>query len=32
MKKISVIKVQQLKTTASAMYPIFDCWPWPWPL
>lgn len=30
MKKISVVKVQKLKTTAVALYPIWECWPWPW--
>jgi hypothetical protein len=29
MKKISVVKVQKLKTTAVALYPIWECWPWP---
>lgn len=29
MKKISVVKVQELKTTAVAAYPIWMCWPWP---
>lgn len=29
MKKISVVKVQQLKTTAVALYPIYFCWPFP---
>lgn len=28
MKKVSVVKVQKLKTTAVALYPIWDCWPW----
>lgn len=28
MKKVSVVKVQKLKTTAVAMYPIWVCWPW----
>jgi len=27
MKKISVLKVQKLKTTAVAAYPIWVCWP-----
>ncbi len=27
MKKISVVKVQKLKTTAVAMYPICVCFP-----
>lgn len=27
MKKISVVKVQKLKTTAVAMYPICRCFP-----
>lgn len=31
MKKISVVKVQKLKTTAVALYPIWTCWPWPFP-
>jgi hypothetical protein len=31
MKKISVVKVQKLKTTAVAMYPICECFPsLPW--
>jgi hypothetical protein len=29
MKKISVLKVQKLKTTSVALYPIWVCWPWP---
>lgn len=29
MKKISIIKVQKLKTTAIALYPIYECWPFP---
>lgn len=29
MQKISAVKVQKLKTTAVAMYPIFACWPFP---
>lgn len=29
MKKISVVKVQKLKTTAVALYPIWECWPFP---
>lgn len=28
MKKVSVVKVQKLKTTAVALYPIWVCWPW----
>lgn len=28
MKKISIRKVQKLKTTAVAAYPIWECWPW----
>lgn len=28
MKKISVVKVQKLKTTAVALYPICECKPW----
>lgn len=28
MKKVSVVKVQKLKTTAVALYPIWACWPW----
>lgn len=28
MQKISVVKVQKLKTTAVAFYPIWQCWPW----
>lgn len=28
MKKIEVVKVQKLKTTAVALYPIWMCWPW----
>lgn len=28
MKKVSVVKVQKLKTTAVALYPIWECWPW----
>jgi len=31
MKKISVVKVQQLKTTSIALYPIYECWPFPLP-
>lgn len=27
MKKISIVRVQKLKTTAAAAYPIFVCWP-----
>jgi hypothetical protein len=27
MKKISIVKVQELKTTSVAAYPIFSCWP-----
>ena len=31
MKKISVRKIESLKTTAAALYPICECWPcWPW--
>ncbi len=30
MKKIEVVKVQKLKTTAVALYPIWECWPWRW--
>lgn len=30
MKKISVLKVQKLKTTSVALYPIWVCWPFPW--
>jgi hypothetical protein len=29
MKKISVLKVQKLKTTSVALYPIWVCWPFP---
>jgi hypothetical protein len=29
MKKISARKVQKLKTTAVALYPIWMCWPFP---
>jgi|GEM_PF-4790759 len=29
MKKISVLKVQKLKTTSVAFYPIWECWPFP---
>lgn len=28
MKKISVVKVQDLKTTSVALYPIWTCWPY----
>jgi len=28
MKKISVVKVQKLQTTAVALYPICVCRPW----
>ncbi len=28
MQKISVVKVQKLKTTAVALYPICVCQPW----
>lgn len=31
MKKISVLKAQELKTTSVALYPIWVCWPWPLP-
>jgi len=27
MKKISIRKMQNLKTTAIAAYPIWECWP-----
>ena len=27
MKKISIRKMQNLKTTAVAAYPIWECWP-----
>ncbi|MET4730803.1 hypothetical protein ABIE09_004623 [Lysobacter enzymogenes] len=30
MKKISILKVQKLKTTSVAAYPIWLCLPW-WP-
>ena len=29
MKKISIVKVQKLKTTGVALYPIWECWPFP---
>ena len=29
MKKFPISKVETVKTTA-AMYPIWECWPWPW--
>lgn len=29
MKKISILKVQKLKTTSVAAYPIWVCFPWP---
>jgi len=29
MKKISAKKVQNLKTTSVAVYPIWMCWPFP---
>lgn len=29
MKKISVLKTQKLKTTSVALYPIWECWPFP---
>lgn len=32
MKKISILKVQKLKTTSVAAYPIWQCLPWPWPI
>ncbi|ALN92802.1 hypothetical protein LG3211_3865 [Lysobacter gummosus] len=31
MKKISILKVQKLKTTSVAAYPIWVCLPFPWP-
>lgn len=31
MKKINAVKVQKLKTTAVALYPIWECWPFPVP-
>lgn len=31
MKKISIRKVQKLKTTSVAFYPIWECWPFPSP-
>jgi hypothetical protein len=27
MKKIQIVKIQKLKTTATALYPIWMCWP-----
>lgn len=27
MEKISIRKVQKLKTTTVALYPIWECWP-----
>lgn len=29
MKKFSIREADTSKTTA-AMYPIWECWPWPW--
>ena len=31
MKKSSILKVQKLKTTSVAAYPIWVCLPFPWP-